>query len=431
MSARAALVLLAALGGACSARVPLDGAWTPEELELILSLSPPAAPLLGPGNPVADDERTARLGQRLFFDATLSQDGTRSCASCHQPERYFTDGLALARGLRTLARNTPSILGASGFAFLTWDGRKDSLWSQALAPIEDAREQGLSRTAAARRLAEAYRPEYERLFGPLPPVEDTRRFPPGATPLGGPEARAAWEGMAEEDRLAVDRAFSNMGKALEAYQRRLWPGRAPFDRYVEALRGGDPAGGGHLSEEARRGLRLFLGQGRCVSCHHGPLLSDGQFHNLGLPLADPLAPPDEGRARGAREVKADPFRCGGPYSATATCDELRFLDPSFEDFLGAFRTPSLRNVARTAPYMHAGQLRTLEEVLAFYRSLPGQPALGHRDPLLTQIPRTLPTRPLVAFLESLTGPLPPAEWLAPPASPPPGRPSSPLPQGSR
>jgi cytochrome c peroxidase len=222
--------------------------------------------------------------------------------------------------------------------------------------------------------------------------------------------------MTEEDRLAVDRAFSNAGKALEAYQRMLWPGQAPFDRYVEALRQGDATGGGHLSAEARRGLRLFLGPGRCVSCHHGPLLSDGQFHNLGLPAADALAPPDEGRARGAREVKADPFRCGGPYSAVDTCDELRFLNPAFEDFLGAFRTPSLRNVARTAPYMHAGQLRSLEEVVAFYRSLPGQPALGHRDALLTQIPRALPTRPLVALLESLTGPLPPEEWLAPPGS---------------
>jgi cytochrome c peroxidase len=402
------------LGGACTSREALDGPWTPAERELILSLSPLGPPPPSPGNAVADEPRAARLGQRLFFDEGLSRTGRLSCASCHQPERSFTDGRERAEGLRRLERHTPSVLGAAWFPFLNWDGARDSVWAQALGPLEDAGEMGMARTEVARHVWRAWRPQYEALFGPLPPLEDTGRFPPEATPRedAGEEARTAWAAMSEEDRDAVERVFANVGKALEAYQRRLVQGPSPFDRYVRALREGDEEGGGHLSPEARRGLRLFLGAGQCVSCHNGPLLSDRQFHNLGLP-GGPEAASDEGRSRGARLVKEDRFRCGGPYSDTSRCDELRFLEPSFPDFLGAFRTPSLRNVARTAPYMHAGQLRTLEEVVAFYRSLPGQPAIGHRDLLLRRIPRTLPTRPLVAFLESLTGPPPPREWLEP------------------
>lgn len=377
-----ALALLVLAGG-CRPREPAP--WSAAELELIYSLSPVGPVPPSPGNAVADDERAARLGQRLFFDQGLSRTGTIACATCHQPERYFTDGRERARGLGRLERHTPSVVGAAWFAFLNWDGSRDSIWAQALGPLEDPREMGLAREGVVRRVGEAWREEYEALFGPLPELGQ---------------------------RAEVERAFANVGKALEAYQRRLVPGESAFDRYVRALRAGDREGGGHLSPEARQGLRLFLGEGQCVNCHHGPLLSNGQFHNLGLPRPD-TGLVDEGRARGARRVKEDPFRCGGAYSDTERCEELRYLEPSFPDFVGAFRTPSLRNVARTAPYMHGGQLRTLEEVVAFYRSQPGQPAVGHRDLLLARIPRALATRPLVAFLESLSGPLPPREWLTP------------------
>jgi cytochrome c peroxidase len=398
VSARAAAlaVALAAALAATPACSRADGAvsghdagWTPEELEQLASLSPLPPPPPSPGNALADDDRAAALGQRLFFDRGLSEDGTRSCATCHDPDRYFTDGRARAVGRTVLARNTPSVITAAWFPFLGWDGRADSGWSQALAPLEDPREMAATRLAVARRVASAHRAEYEAVFGPLAL---------GDAPTEGSEG--------------VERAFANVGRALEAYERRLRPEPSPFDRYVAAVRSGDPTGGAHLSAAALRGLRQFLGEGQCVLCHHGPRLSDGEFHNLGLPEVDGArAEEREGRRHGLQALTASPFACGG--RGAAACESLRYLDSASPALRGAYRTPSLRNVAETAPYMHGGQLPTLDSVIAFYRSTPRVPAVGHRDPVLALVSRRLVTGDLVAFLRSLTSPPPAARWRAP------------------
>src|SRR5205823_1544551 len=144
-----------------------------------------------------------------------------SCASCHVPPHAFTDGKPLSEGIARGRRRTPSLLNVAYRRWLFWDGRKDTLWSQALAPIENEVEMGGNRVAAARAVASdpALRAAYEALFGPLPPLDDPARFPVGARP-GAEGARdpldAAWRAMNDEDRLAVDRVFARMGKALEA-----------------------------------------------------------------------------------------------------------------------------------------------------------------------------------------------------------------------
>ncbi len=396
----------------CTRPDALDAPWTEEERALISTLILPerVRPLPSPRNPVADDPRAAALGRALFFDVRLSEDGNRACATCHLPERYLQDAQRRALGAsgRPMVRNTPSVIGAAASSFVTWDGRRDSLWAQALGPLEDPEELGATRTGLARSIAAHHRGAWEEVFGALPPLEDTERFPPRATPVGGPERareQAAWAGMREEDRRSVEEVLLNVARALEAWQRTLMPRPSSFDAYARALLAGDPEGGHHLSPGARRGLRLFIGQGGCIECHRGPLLTDGQFHNLGVPRAAGLAQVDEGRRVGARAVKRDPHRC-------ATCDEVALLDEDFEDFAGAFRTPSLRNVAETGPYMHAGQLLTLEDVVEFYKRLPGQAQVGHRDVRLKRLGSTFPTRDLVLFLRALTGPLP--EGATPP-----------------
>lgn len=394
---------------ACTRSPDLDAPWTAAELELIASLAlDGSGPPPSPTNRVADDPRAQALGRRLFFDKGLSGGGDVSCATCHDPRLYFTDARRTAKGRGPLPFNTPSVIGAAALPFVTWNGRHDSLWAQALEPLEHPREMNASRVQIARYIARAYRDEYQALFGPLPELDDVR-FPAAARALqlaatGGGE-QALWRKMADDDRAQVNAVFANVGKVLEAYQRTLWPKPSPFDRYAAALRNGDRSGGGHLSRGARHGLRLFIGQAGCVNCHHGPLFTDRQFHNVGLRSPpDGLHRPD--RAEGAALVKRSPFRCGGDYSEAAACDELRFLNPSFEDHLGAYKTPSLRNVAMTGPYMHAGQLRTLEEVVEFYKRLPGQPSVGHREQILRPLGRSMPTRELVLFLRALTGPLP-------------------------
>jgi cytochrome c peroxidase len=418
----AALAALAVGWGAGCQRAParLPGAWTAEERALIASLSPIPPPPPSPTNRFADDPAAARLGQALFFDRRLSADGQVACASCHVPSRAFTDGLPLARGVGTTGRHAPSVLGAAHLPFLFWDGRKDSLWSQALGPLESPVEHAIARTDVAHAVAARYREAYERIFGPLPALADRRRFPAGARPAAGaPDQGArAWAAMAEADRDAVDRVFANVGKALEAYQRLLQPQPGPFDAYVAALRAGDPSGGGHLSPAALAGLAAFIGSAGCVNCHNGPLFTDKGFHNLGLPRPPGASGLDVGRTLGAAQVREDPFSCGGRFADGEDCQELRFLDPRFEDFLGAFKTPSLRNVAETAPYLHDGRMASLREVLTFYRDRPGAAEIGHRDLILDTIaPDGVPVEALEAFLHTLSGDLPAAALRRPPGAP--------------
>ena len=375
-----------------------------------------------PGNRVADDPVAVNLGHVLFFDTGLSANGKVACATCHVPEKWFTDSLPLAQGVGQAGRNAPTLMGTQWLPYLFHDGRKDSLWAQALGPMEADVEHGFDRLALAHRIAKHYRQPYEQLFGPLPPLDDLTRFPPHARPVpfqSNHPHHVAWLAMADADRMAVNAVLANFGKAIEAYERKLVPREAPFDRYARKFLAGDPTAAQEISPAAQRGLRDFIGRAQCVNCHNGPLFTDRGFHNLGLPRIPGQTGVDVGRSLGAQSVKADDFRCGSVFSDTQRCEELRFLNPRFEDFLGAFKTPTLRNVARTAPYMHNGQFATLNDVLAFYRTLPEAAQVGHRELVLTLLDPAVSQTDLLAFLETLTGPLPDGQWLHPPQPIPP------------
>ncbi len=415
--AQVVLVVLSAnvalLASACTREGEREAsdAWSDRERVVILSLSPVTPCPPAPHNRLADDDDAAALGHALFFDARLSGNGAVSCATCHDPARYFTDGRTTAVGIGPAPRHAGSVLGAAWSPFLTWDGRKDSLWSQALQPIEDGNEMGSHRLLVARLLRDQYRDQVERVLGPIAPDLDAY-FAAQPVPASAAQAAEAWTELPATVRDAVDAMFVGAAKAIAAYERRLTPGAAPFDAYVAALRAGDPRGGGHLPPAAVRGLRAFLGDAGCIHCHNGPLFTDFAFHNLGLPEPPDRVAPDPGRADGVRRLLADPFRSDAAFSDAASNPELTYLNRDFADALGAFRTPSLRNVARTAPYGHAGQFETLEAVLDFYVER-GEPAIGHLDPLLEQVGRfSVPD--MTAFLESLTGPVPPPPWGAAP-----------------
>lgn len=393
-------------------------AWSDTELALLRSLQigglTPLPP--DPSNAVADDPRAAAFGHRLFFDPRLSGNGAVSCATCHQPRRRFTDGLPRGRATGESKRNTISLVGAAWSPWQYWDGRKDSLWSQALSPLEDPDEHGGTRVANARLIANdpGYRTAYEALFGPLPDLSDPGRFPDSAAPVGDGARRAAWQRMTPADRRLVNAVFSNIGKAIAAYERLLRPGPARFDRYVAAALEGDRAAqAGIFTAGEAAGLRLFIGEARCTECHNGPLLTNNEFHNTGI-LAAPGELPDRGRAAGIREAQADPFNCEGAFSddPDRACPELRFARTGPE-LLGAFRTPSLRNLEGTAPFMHQGQLATLEDVLEHYDRAPLS-MIGHNEAKPLSLSRRERAQ-LVAFLETLSAPpATPPEWLQPP-----------------
>jgi cytochrome c peroxidase len=421
----AAAAGLTATLGAAAPRVDDDHVvFTADELAKIYRRSPLGELPPEPVNGVADSAAAAALGQFLFFDIRLSANGKIACASCHQPARGFSDGQALAKGLLPGTRNTPSLLNAALNHWFFWDGRADSLWSQALQPLEGAREAGGDRLHIAHLVADdsALGAAYQRVFGPLPPLEDTARFPPHARPDPDPRSpmAEAWQAMALPDRTAINRAFSNLGKAIEAYERKLISGDSPFDTYVEGLRTGDSVKEAALSPAAARGLKLFVGAANCHACHTGPALSDGEFHNLGLPLL-PGEAPDRGRAAGMTLLRADIFNAAGPFSDEPTeSAKLRLGSlPPPKSQLGAFKTPSLRNVALTPPYMHDGRFADLPAVLKFYAQ-GGAATRGHlvgrRDLTLSLVPHLTAEQQadLVAFLRALTGaPLPPSLTEAP------------------
>ena len=397
------------------------------ELAAIFRHSPLGPIPPDPTNKVANDPRAAKLGQFLFFDRRLSADGNVSCATCHQPTKAFTDGRRLAKGLAIGTRNTPTVLNTAYQKWYFWDGRSDSQWSQALQPLENPREAGSDRLHIAHLVASdpPLRKAYQQIFGPLPSLGDFKRFPAHARPDADqklPVARA-WGRMTPADRIAVNRIFSNLGKAIAAYERKLVDRDSPFDRYVADLRSGNPAAKHDISSAAKRGLRIFAGRGNCELCHSGPTFSDNQFHNLGLPLP-PGARADTGRAGGIRALKADPFNAAGRYSdqrTGASEDHIAYL-PAPQSQLGAFKTPSLRNVALSAPYMHDGRFASLDQVLEFYSK--GKAAsrgrlVGIREATANLVPH-LSKRDkadLIAFLKTLTSPGLPTTLTEPPAAP--------------
>jgi cytochrome c peroxidase len=352
--------------------------WSMEERAVLASLSLSRLPPMpvDPSNAVERLPAAIELGRRLFADARFSANGAVSCASCHDLRKHFQDGLPVGRCVGTGTRRAMPIVGAGYSIWLFWDGRKDSLWAQALGPLEDAVEHGGNRTRYAHLLASSYRKDYEDLFGTMPALGG---LPRDAGPHGDAADKAAWTAMDSRQRAEVSRVFANMGKAIAAYEKSLQHEPSRLDRYVDAVAAGRAADPGLLQPDEVRGLRLFIGKGQCVTCHNGPLLTDQQFHNTGVPPREPTRP-DRGRADATAKVRSDEFNCLGPFSDAkpGQCQELRFIVDDDPALVGAFKTPGLRSVAQRAPYMHAGQLDTLEQVVRHYVAAP-HAAVGHSE----------------------------------------------------
>jgi cytochrome c peroxidase len=375
--------------------------WSNKEIEILRSLwlySLPPVPK-NASNAFADDPRAAELGKKFFFDTRFSGNSKVSCGTCHRKDYVFTDNLPVAHGMGFTARRTMPLAGMAYMPWLFWDGRKDSLWSQALGPLESTVEHGISRTFCARIILEFYQSEYEGVFGPVKEMKAFRRM--NARPgLDDPEAYKAWVNIPFDQRAEVNRIYANMGKAIAAYVRTIMPGPARFDRYVEAILKNDRSRMEQIfTDKEAGGLRLFIGKAKCTNCHTGPLFTNGDFHNIHVGEKEGR-PADRGRADGIIQALSDEFNCLGEFSDAEPrdCAELRFIDTETEKYAGAFKTPTLRNVAERPPYMHAGQLKSIREVLEFYRSA-DNPELGHGDLTDHELEQ------LEAFLGTLSGPI--------------------------
>lgn len=389
--------------------IPLLHSWSEHELTTLSSLwiesLPPRSP--SPTNNVADNPVAAALGQKIFFDKRFSANGQIACAHCHKPELYFTDGLKVAEGIGITARNTPTIVGISYSHWFFLDGRADSLWSQALGPLENELEHGGNRSQFAHIIYSdpEFRASYEQLFGPMPDLADNKRFSMNAGPVKEEKVHAAWKHMSAEDRKDVTKIYVNIGKVVAAYERLIKPAPSRFDSYVNAALNKDLVGmKASLSDEEVAGLRLFISKAMCTLCHNGPLFSDFEFHNINTVIL-PSNSYDWGRYKGAQQVLKSEFNCRSEYNDAKDkrCSELQFMVMDKEHTVASFKTPSLRNVSKTAPYMHAGQYQTLAEVINHYNDPPKR-KIGQSDLLPIQLDDK-ELKQLEAFLFALESPV--------------------------
>jgi cytochrome c peroxidase len=317
-------------------------------------------------NPLTTEK--IELGRRLFFDPQLSRDGTVSCATCHVPIRVFADAKAVATGVhgRVGRRNVPSLFNRAYQRSFFWDGREDSLERQVLMPIQDPKEMDLTLGELEERLLmlSASRQVFR---GKEQGAGSKGRVVPDASHDSAEDRSSSRYSYADQFARVFDElpSATNAGRALASYVRALISANSDFDRF----QAGDTRA---LSESAKRGLQLFRGKGNCTSCHSGPLLSDQEFHNTGVSWGrEPL---DLGRF----EITGKP-----------------------ED-RGRFQTPSLRDVALTAPYMHDGSIATLAEVIEFYSR--GGNSNPNRDRELRPANfRAEEKADLLAFLGALSG----------------------------
>jgi cytochrome c peroxidase len=372
----AILSVIAVALAACGQWSSINSEWTEAEIDILKSLWLESLLELPPdrSNAVADNPEAAEFGRQLFFDPRLSANGRISCATCHQSERRFTDGLQKAQAIGTTARHTPSIVGTAYSPWQFWDGRRDSQWAQALAPLEDPNEHATDRATVLGLIAEdvSYRSTYESLFGAPPDLSNT--------------------------------AFANIGKSIAAFERTLMPTNSRFDDYVKAVVDDDAGQQSELmADDEVRGLRLFIAEANCTQCHNGPLFTNHEFHNTGV-ISFPGDVPDKARIAGVAEVLISEFNCRSAYSddPERQCDELEFARRGI-DLIGAQKTPSLRNIGNTAPFMHKGQLATIADVLAHYNEAPDA-MIGHNEAK----PLGLSNRELIqleAFLATLSAPV--------------------------
>jgi cytochrome c peroxidase len=375
-------LVFAAFGAVCAAlswvSLADDGrpTFSDSEIRTILSHGPwgKFAPP-DPTNRVSGKPEAIEFGTRLFFDQRLSGKGTVSCASCHVPERNWTDNLRHSIGMAEMDRNTPTLMNLHGARWYGWDGGADSLWFQSLRPILDDRELA----ATPRHVAQLVRTDeqlacrYRKVFG----------GPPSST---------------DDEAVLV-----NVGKVLAAFQETLMSGMTPFDWFRIALaRGEQPV---NYSEAAQRGLKIFIGKGACTSCHSGPNFTNGEFFSTGLtPQVSPTRP-DPGRQAAVRKLLQSRFNLLGPYNDDPTGTSAAHTRQVSQEKIGSgeVKVPSLRNLILTMPYGRDGHVDTIAEVVQHYNGL--DPARLHAkdgrpfQPLnLTQREQT----DLVVFLESLS-----------------------------
>jgi cytochrome c peroxidase len=399
----------------------VDDLFTAHEWQAIQRFSPLPLVPPSPTNRYADDPGAAALGQKLFFEKRYSglitldhpssegqvdDTGKFSCASCHDPRPFFIDTRSRPThssvgASQITRRNSPSLVNIAYYEWGGWAGAQDQVWKQG-ASSPEAKDLNGDRLGIAHMLYAVYRDEYNAVFEPDlepaldPAAPDAARFPARGKP-GDP----AWEAMTAGDQHIVTEILANVGKAFEAYERRLLSHDAPLDDYIA---GNLDA----ITASAKRGLGLFIGKAGCAACHAGPFFSDQEFHNTAVWQKRPF---DNGRYDDILKFDS-PFSGAGAFSDDVAAGMAKLAGlVQTEEMRGQFRTKSLRHVAQTGPYFHDGSVDSLIEVVRHYNrggALYNYP--GVKDARIVPLDLTdAEIYDIAAFLRTLTGKPVPAE----------------------
>ena len=433
--------------------------WTARQWQALQGLTLQAAPAPDPSNAYSTNKAAAALGQRLFFDRNFSgtargkdaierpalsqitnvgQPLLISCASCHSPWAAGTDIASpldtVSVGAGTTDVNALPTLNAAYHKIFFWNGRVDSLWGLSAVVLESKTTMNGTRLRLAHEVAERYAAEFSAIFEGLPPDWQARV---SKMPRDGKPGDLDYEKMSPSDRDLATALLVNWAKATAAYEQQLVSKNSPFDRFMA-----EGPKSSWLSPQARAGARLFVGKAACIDCHNGPLFSDDDFHNIGVPqggagvptLAD--CPPGGacdcsvgsnclpwGAFDGLNKLKKNGFLRDSRWSDDVADDSRasyrnRVLG---NELKGAWRTPSLRDVALTPPYMHNGVFATLKDVLLHYN---GASAATRANSVGTTAVNLKPLHltdteldELAAFLASLTGDPLPTSLITPGSNP--------------
>jgi len=364
-----------AVGGAAASETPHFSA---EETARIVSLGPWPLPVVrDPSNRVSGNPVAIELGKQLFFDSRLSPIGYIACVTCHQPDRAWTDSRARGHGLADVDRNTQALFNLRTQRWFGWAGTSDSLWLASIRPMLDERELDSN----PRHIVSVYRRDeelacrYREVFGVAPFQQKS------------------------------ETVIVNTGKALAAFVETLDSERTAFDAFRDAVARNDADAQALYPAAAQRGLQIFVGRGNCFMCHSGPNFSNGEFHNVGVRHFIAPGRADGGRFDGIEQVTVNRFNLLSRFNddstgANALPLKHLVLEPRH---WGEFRTPSLRNVAVTAPYMHNGSVASLRDAVLHYSNL--DESRLHADGEKILRPLRLSDGEiddLVAFLETLS-----------------------------
>ena len=364
--------------------LPTDGRtedFSATERATILSLGPWPPPVTKDrSNRASGNPEAIALGKMLFFDRRLSKEDQTSCADCHKPELAFTDGMDLNEGYKKITRHTPTVINLRGHTWFGWGGEADNLWAQSIRPM-------LSRNEMAGSPSRV-----RRVITTDPNLSCRFKVAFGEDPAT----------LGKYDVLVL------VAKALAAWQETLVTEKSAFDHFRDALETGDTRAMNAYPAAAKRGLKIFAGEGRCTFCHLGPDFSNGEFGNIGVPFFIAKGKVDPGRYGGIKILKKSQYNLLGRFNddkSAKTKVRTRHVLQQHRNW-GEFKVPSLRNVALTAPYMHNGSVATLADVVEFYSDLNEERLHTDGEKILRPLGLSDQGKAdLLTFLQTLSAPL--------------------------